>query len=203
MPSYTGAVTPPARSKPAASADPASPGAAQAPPEAEWGELLDALSWEARRSAAYFGMLNRAVASRMKLNATDMEMLGVLAVLGPTSPTRLASLLAMGTGSMTLVIDRLERAGFVRRVRDTDDRRGLTIEFVPERRPEAAALYAPLHRQGAEIAKRYSERDLAVIIDYLTRSNDMLREIATSLAQGPDLKLQRQIGTRPAPPRAG
>jgi DNA-binding MarR family transcriptional regulator len=153
--------------------------------ETEWGELLDALSWEGRRSAAYFGMLNRAVAGRMKLNATDIEALGVLAVLGPTSPTRLASLLAMGTGSMTLVIDRLERAGFVRRVRDTNDRRSLTIEFGPERRPEAAALYAPLQQQAAEIAKRYSERDLTIIIDYLTRSNDLLREIATSLTEGP------------------
>src|ERR1700678_2469959 len=153
--------------------------------ETEWGELLDALSWEGRRSAAYFGMLNRAVAGRMKLNATDIEALGVLAVLGPTSPTRLASLLAMGTGSMTLVIDRLERAGFVRRVRDTKDRRSLTVEFVQERSREIAALYAPLRQRGAEIAERYSESDLAVIADYLTRSNDMLRDLATSLTEEP------------------
>jgi DNA-binding MarR family transcriptional regulator len=182
MLSYSREVTPPARSRPAAGPAPSS---SQALSEAGWGKLLDALSWEGRRSAAYFGMLNRAVASRMKLNATDIEALGVLAVLGPTSPTRLASLLAMGTGSMTLVIDRLERAGFVRRVRDCDDRRSLTIEFVPERRAEASMLYAPLQQQGAEIAKRYTESDLAVIIDYLTRSNDLLREIATSLAEGP------------------
>ena len=178
-------MTPPDRSQPAAGPAPASPGSSQPPSEDEWGKLLDALSWEGRRSAAYFGMLNRAVASRMKLNATDIETLGVLAVLGPTSPTRLASLLAMGTGSMTLVIDRLERAGFVRRVRDTGDRRSLTIEFVPERRPEAAALYAPLQQQAAEIARRYSAHDLGVIVDYLARSNDMLREIATSLTEGP------------------
>jgi hypothetical protein len=43
-------------------------------------------------------MLNRAVASRMKLNATDIETLGVLAVLGASTPTRLASLLAIRTG---------------------------------------------------------------------------------------------------------
>src|ERR1700685_1736706 len=83
---------------------------------AEWAELLDALNWESRRSAAFLGMLNRAVASRVKLHATDIEALGVLAVVGTATPTRLASLLAMGTGSMTLVIDRLERAGVVRRL---------------------------------------------------------------------------------------
>jgi len=168
-------------SKPA----PASSGASRASSGSEQAKLLDALNWESRRSAAFLGMLNRAVASRVKLNATDIETLGVLAVVGTTTPTRLASLLAMGTGSMTLVIDRLERAGFVRRVRGTKDRRSLTVEFVPQRSSEIAALYAPLRQRGAEIAERYSESDLAVIVDYLTRSNDMLRDLATSLTEGP------------------
>ena len=152
---------------------------------AEWAELLDALNWESRRSAAFLGMLNRAVASRVKLNATDIETLGVLAVVGTTTPTRLASLLAMGTGSMTLVIDRLERAGFVRRVRGAKDRRSLTVEFVPERSGEIAGFYAPLRQRGAEVAERYTDSELAVIVDYLTRSNDMLRDLATSLTEGP------------------
>ncbi len=146
-------------------------------------KVLDALSWEARRSAAYLGMLNRAVASRMKLNVTDVETLGVLAVLGKATPSRLASLLAMGTGSMTLVIDRLERAGFVRRVRDAKDRRSLTIELVPERSSEIAVLYAPVRQQAGEIAERYSEHDINVILDYLTRSNDMLREVTTGITE--------------------
>jgi DNA-binding MarR family transcriptional regulator len=177
-------VTPPARSRRASKPAPASPGSSQAPSKAEWAKLLGELSWEGRRSAAFLGMLNRAVASRMKLNATDIETLGVLAVLGASTPTRLASLLAIGTGSMTLVIDRLERAGFVRRVRDTKDRRSLIVEFVPERRREIAAFYAPLQQHAAEIAEHYTERDLAVIVDYLTRSNDMLRDIVTSLTEG-------------------
>jgi DNA-binding MarR family transcriptional regulator len=194
MSSYYEDVTPPARSRrvsrqapasPSSPASSASPSSSLAPDGAEWARLLDALSFQGRRGAAYLGMLNRAVASRMKLNATDIETLGVLAVLGATTPTRLASLMAMGTGSMTLVIDRLERAGFVRRVRDTKDRRSLTVEFVPERRPEIAALYAPLQRHAAEIAEQYTERDLAVIADYLTRSNDLLRDLAISLTEGP------------------
>jgi hypothetical protein len=94
-------------------------------------------------------MLNRAVASRVKLNATGIETLGVLAVVGTTTPTRLASLLAMGTGSMTLVIDRLERAGFVRRVRGTKDRRSLTVEFVPQRPRRHRRLPHPLKRHAA------------------------------------------------------
>lgn len=148
-------------------------------------KLLDALSWEGRRSAAFLGMLNRAVASQVKLNATDVETLGVLAVTGPVTPTRLASLLAMGTGSMTLVIDRLERVGFVRRVRGAADRRSLTVEIVEERRQEMAAFYEPLRERTSEIARSYNESELAVIIDFLTRSNDMLSDLVGSLPERP------------------
>lgn len=161
------------------------PGASQPSTGPEAPKLLDALNWESRRSAALLGLLNRAVASQVKLNSTDVETLGVLAVVGTATPTRLASLLAMGTGSMTLVIDRLERAGFVRRVRDTKDRRSLTIEVVEQRSRELAALYAPLQKRAAEIAQRYSESELALIVDYLTRSNDMLNDLATNLAERP------------------
>ena len=74
----------------------------------------------------------------------------------------------------------------VRTTIDQKDRRSLTVEFVPQRSREIAALYAPLRQRGAEeIAERYSESDLAVIVDYLTRSNDMLRDLATSLTEGP------------------
>jgi DNA-binding MarR family transcriptional regulator len=150
-----------------------------------------ALNWESRRTAALLGMLNRAVASRIKVNPTDVEALGVLDVVGSVTPTRLASLLAMGTGSMTVVLDRLERAGFVRRVRDTKDRRSITIELVPERLGEIAAIYAPIQPRAAEIAMSYSETELAVIADYLARSNDMLNELVLALAGRPDSEPRR------------
>lgn len=181
MSSYADCVTPASASDP----PPTSPGVPRAPSESEQAELLDKLNWESRRSAALLGMLNRAVANQFKLNPTDVETLGVLAVVGAATPTRLASLLAMGTGSMTLVIDRLERAGFVRRVRDTKDRRSLTIEIVEQRSREMAALYAPLQQRAAEITQRYSDSELTLIVDYLTRSNNMLSDLATSLTEHP------------------
>lgn len=138
-------------------------------------------------------MLNRAVASQMKLNVTDVETLGVLAMTGTITPTRLASMLAMGTGSMTLVIDRLERAGFVRRVRGTKDRRSLTVEIVERRDREMAALYAPLRHRADQIAEQYSESELALIADYLTRSNDMLSDLVATIAQEPDKEPSDQV----------
>jgi DNA-binding MarR family transcriptional regulator len=143
---------------------------------------FESLNWESRRSSALLGMLNRAVAQRVKLNATDVETLGVLAVVGTITPTRLASLMAMGTGTMTLVIDRLERAGYVRRVRDTRDRRSITIEIIGERVRELGAFYAPLRAQASEISGRYTDEELAVVVDYLTHANDLLADLLTDLA---------------------
>jgi DNA-binding MarR family transcriptional regulator len=145
-------------------------------------QLIDAINWESRRSSLFFGLLNRGVASRLGINVTDVEALGVLSVIGLATPTQLATQLGIGTGAATLVIDRLERGGFVRRVRDTKDRRSLTIELVEDRDRDTAALYAPLQRAAAAVLDTYSERDLAVIAEYLARANDVLRAAAQDIA---------------------
>ena len=148
-------------------------------------EILTALDWEIRRTAAFLGVLNRAVGGRLGLNATDIDILGLLNVTGTVTPSRLAEISGLGTGTVTLVIDRLEKAGFVKRVPGPKDRRSVLIELLPGRQPEAAALYAPV-RQGAErILAGYDDHDLALISEYLRRSNDMLREATTELLRRP------------------
>jgi DNA-binding MarR family transcriptional regulator len=144
--------------------------------------LLAALNWESRRTSVFFGLLNRAVAARLGIHVTDVEALGVLGVVGSTSPTHLAGLLGMGTGTVTLVIDRLERAGFVRRVRAGTDRRSVSVEVTEGRQQEMAALYAPLLEAARTISSTYSDRDLAIIVGYLERSNEMLRDVSRTLA---------------------
>ena len=88
----------------------------------------------------------------------------------------------VGTGTVTLIIDRLERDGFVRRIRGDKDRRSVTVEVVAERARQAAVLYAPLQQAAAAILDDYSDRELALIAGYLTRSNDMLRQAGAILA---------------------
>jgi DNA-binding MarR family transcriptional regulator len=153
------------------------------PPLSARDQLLEALSWQSRRSSVLFGLLNRSVAARIGLNPTDVEALGVLSVLGVTTPTRLAGLLGMGTGAVTQVIDRLEDAGYARRVREGRDRRSVSIEVVREKARQVGAFYSTLRQAGAELTDCYDDRDLALIVDYLTRANDILRD-AGSMAAG-------------------
>ena len=154
-------------------------------------EILAALDWESRRTAAFLGVLNRAVGARLGLNATDIDILGLLNITGTVTPSRLAQISGLGTGTVTLVLDRLEKAGFVNRVPGPKDRRSVLIELLPGRQQEAAALYAPL-RQGAQrILAGYDDHDLALISEYLRRSNDMLREAATEVLRRPPVSADK------------
>jgi DNA-binding MarR family transcriptional regulator len=144
-------------------------------------ELLAALNWEARRTAAFMGLLTRAVAAQLAINPTDVETVGLLSVTGPVTAGRLAELTGLSTGTITLVIDRLERSGFARRVPDSKDRRRVLVELVPGRTREAAKLFAPVLAAGAGQAASYDDRDLALIVDYLRKSNDQIKDTAADL----------------------
>ena len=107
----------------------------------------------------------------------------MLSVLGVTTPTQLAGMLGMGTGAVTQVIDRLEDAGYARRVREAKDRRSVSIELVPEKARQAGAFYSTLQHDAAQLTGRYDDHDLALIVDYLTRANDILRDAGNAAAR--------------------
>ena len=89
-----------------------------------YSELLD----EIRRSQNATARFDRAVAARIGLNLTDMSCLDELDRAGPMPVGQLAARTGLSSGAMTAAIDRLERAGYVRRRRDPDDRRVVMIE---------------------------------------------------------------------------
>ncbi len=155
-------------------------------------KILAALNWESRRTAAFMGVLNRAVGARLGLNPTDIDILGLLVVTGTITPTRLAEVSGLGTGTITLVIDRLEKAGFVRRVPGPKDRRSVLIELLPDRQREAAGLYAPVQQAGELLLADYDDHDLMLISEYLRRSNDTLRDATTELLRSASPSAGRQ-----------
>jgi DNA-binding MarR family transcriptional regulator len=104
---------------------------------------------------------------RLGLGGTDVRFLTLLDIYGPLTPGRLATLTGLTTGSVTGVIDRLERAGYVERRRDDADRR--KVRVVPA--PEALARLTAERRDIVDLIETtLSKRDpteLAVIADFL------------------------------------
>lgn len=131
-------------------------------------ELRGAVVDAVQRFIADAVLHNHAVAQAVGLGASDAQFVGLLSRHGPLTPGRLATASGLTTGTVTGVIDRLERAGFVRRERDTGDRRKVLVVLDPAAMGRLTEHYRD---QGEHL-----DRVLA------TRSDDELRTIVAFLA---------------------
>lgn len=141
----------------------------------------DPLQMAGRRLGCETIMFHQAVADRLGLNVTDHKCLDFLLMYGPSTAGELSHRSSLTTGAITAVIDRLERAGFVRREADPSDRRRVIVSPVFERLSEIGMLFADLGSEMGQLAARYSRAELDVIIDFMNRSCGILREAAVKL----------------------
>jgi DNA-binding MarR family transcriptional regulator len=137
-------------------------------------ELLKRLILVGREYSDAGVFFHAAMARRLGLHLTDYKTLGVLERAGPMSAGQIAEHTGLATASVTDLLDRLERKGFVRRVDDPADRRRVVAEAVPKKIAAAARGFAPVQRAWARLYENYSERELAVIADFLARGAELL-----------------------------
>jgi DNA-binding MarR family transcriptional regulator len=109
---------------------------------------------------------DQAVADYLGINRTDARCLDIIERLGGVSAGRLARESGLSTGAVTTVLDRLERAGYARRVPDPGDRRRVLVEITPATRQANEELYAPLVEAASEQLSRYSDEELELLRDY-------------------------------------
>jgi len=148
-------------------------------------ELLAALRDEFRQFSTATILFHQAVADRLGIHVTDHKCGEVLLRTGPITAGQLAELTGLTTGAITGVIDRLEKAGFVRRAKDPGDRRRVIIEPFPERiEREIAPLFEPIKRAMADLCAQHSTRELAVIRDFIARFHQGVSEQTRKLREG-------------------
>jgi DNA-binding MarR family transcriptional regulator len=125
-------------------------------------------------------MMHAAIAERFGLSATDAKCMNFIRVSEAITAGQLAERSGLTTGAITGVIDRLEKAGFVRRTSDPKDRRRVMIELLhdPRQEKEIMKLYAPLAEGAAAIAAEFTAEELETIARFVTKSIAML-EAAT------------------------
>lgn len=133
-------------------------------------ELLVALGQEFRQFATVTVLFHQAIADRLGMHVTDQRCGDILLRTGPITAGELAQRTGLTTGAITGVIDRLEKAGFVRRAKDSGDRRRIVVEPVPERiEREIGPLFESIARAMADLCAEYSTQELAVIRDFIAR----------------------------------
>src|ERR1700758_3205310 len=134
-----------------------------------------------RRSSAQGAMFAKTVADRAGISSSDMDCMDFLNLEGRMTAGRLAELTGLTTGAITGVVDRLEKAGFVRRERDESDRRKVFIVPVPEKMMQMARPYELVQRAMAKQCEAYTDAELKFLIRYGTEGYQSMLEATTQL----------------------
>ncbi|WP_431682376.1 MarR family winged helix-turn-helix transcriptional regulator [Kitasatospora sp. KL5] len=163
--------------------------AQRTPDSKAFGNLLQGLASE-------MNLLGHDFAAAQGLHATDVQAL--LAIMrgstgvtpGPVTPGRLREELALTSGAVTAVLDRLERAGHIRRSRDAADRRQVQVHYNPGASRMAAAWFAPVADCTDAVAAEFSADELRTVARFLDRMTTGLEELRHArredAAAGPD-----------------
>jgi DNA-binding MarR family transcriptional regulator len=113
-------------------------------------------------------LFHHHLAAKLGLSVTDLKCLDLLRAADvPLTAKNLADLIGLTGGAITGVVDRLEVAGFIERVRDPDDRRRWELRPLPDRQGDVLALFAPLSAAMAELTSGYDNDQLTTIAGFL------------------------------------
>jgi DNA-binding MarR family transcriptional regulator len=146
-------------------------------------ELIAALTAEVRQQQIAYDRFHDAVAAYLGVNRTDLRCLDILDLAGRKTAGELATEMGMSTGAVTALIDRLEKAGYVNRVRDPGDRRRVLVEPTELARRRGWEIYQPFAELAAPAFARFTDEQLAVMRDFLRVGSDFY-EVQTTRIEG-------------------
>lgn len=133
----------------------------------------EALMLELRRFIAGVILFNQRVAERVGLNPTDMQCIHLIQLMGPLTAGKLAECTGLTTGGVTVVLDRMEKAGLVRRERNPNDRRSVLVHLQPATLTGIETHYAEIASRTYAFFASCAERDLRTVLEFFTRLNSL------------------------------
>ena len=145
------------------------------------GQLNQAVRESLRDLSIQMSLLSSRIGGHLDLKGTDLECLDLIDRYGPLNPSALARRAGLHPATMTGILDRLERDGWIVRERDSADRRGVLVQPVRSRRAEVLHLASGMNAAMAQICAGYQDDELELIAGFLRRTADAGRTAAEEL----------------------
>jgi DNA-binding MarR family transcriptional regulator len=144
--------------------------------------LTTAIKESLREVSIQLSLLSHQVSGRLELNDVDLDCLDLISRLGPLSPSVLARRAGLHPATITGILDRLERGGWVARDRDQADRRAVTVRALRGRGAEVLRLYSGMNASMDRICAGYTDTELELLADFLRRTAGAGRAATDALA---------------------
>ncbi|GAA2992372.1 MarR family winged helix-turn-helix transcriptional regulator [Streptomyces fulvorobeus] len=142
------------------------------------GQELHAFAVQLRRMNGEINRLAHTFAAEQGLHATDIQALAaILDAETPLTPGGLRRHLGLTSGAVTACLDRLERAGHIRRARESPDRRVVHLHYLPEARSAARSTFMPLASATTRAQERFSGEELTTVLRFLAALNEELDQL--------------------------
>ena len=159
-------------------------------------DLIRELIAETRASQVATDALDQAVADHFGMNRTDTRAIDVLDQRGRLTAGELAEAMHLTTGAITSVIDRLEKAGWAKRVRDPDDRRRVVVEATAKVQKAGERFYAT-EEDALAAFPDYTVEQLELLLDFARRGRAWVEaRIAHVQSLAPEAKGRKQLRGR-------
>ena len=146
------------------------------------GQLNQAVRESLRDLSIQMSLLSNRIGGHLDLKGTDLECLDLIDRYGPLSPSALARRAGLHPATMTGILDRLERGGWVARERDPADRRAVTVRALRDRSAEIIRLYSGMNTSMDDVCAQYTEAELQLLADFLRRTTDAGHDATNQLA---------------------
>jgi DNA-binding MarR family transcriptional regulator len=124
---------------------------------------------DSRESGISYTLLRNAISKRLGLNGSDFEGLDLIFYRGAATPTELAQYTGLSSGSTTVMIDRLERSGLVKRQNNPHDRRGTLVVIDSQAACEVGPLFTSIRVAQSKLLGAYSTEELELLTDYFKK----------------------------------
>jgi DNA-binding MarR family transcriptional regulator len=146
-------------------------------------EIIHAVNEKFTEMSTETILFHQALADVLDIHVTDHRCIHFIHTYGAMPAGRLAELTGLTTAAVTGIIDRLEKAGYVRRANDPKDRRRTIVEPIRNTKLERKLqmIFIPFHERMNKLLSSYSDSELAFLLEVMMKSIEMTREESKKL----------------------